>query len=220
MQMKSLMIMTVILFTSVVSTLAQSDTTLTEVDPNSTTIRRKPNGEWLLGIQQASYAFDNGLSGSSKFTAEDSYTYFGVGYGGHIPLFEIGAYGTFWLVPAGNVWLNVGNTTTTDEYGNVFSETGVGFDVNVPIHATIGYGGLRRKSMAWGIEGGLGVNAAFRTRSDWNENVFTISPSAMVDLTYAPKNIFRLRFIVDLLPAELSDYETIRTWMLQLVVGI
>jgi hypothetical protein len=167
-----------------------------------------------------SYSFDNGANGASKYVYEDTYTYWGAGYGGHIPLFEIGAYGTFWLVPAGNLWLNFGATSTTDEYGYVSTETGFGFDVNVPIHATIGYGGLRRKSMAWGIEGGLGVNAAFRTRSDWNENVFTISPSAMVDLTYAPKNIFRLRFVADLIPANLSDYETIRTWMLQLVVGI
>lgn len=201
---------------------AQDDTTLTDVDETTSTIRRKPNGEWMLGVQRATYSTESLYNGEPVPGTEKDYgyTYFGVGYGGHIPLTEVGTYGTIWFVASANAWLNIGDESTVDEYGYVSSDASVGFDLSIPVHATIGYGGLRRKSMAWGIEGGLGLNSGLRTRSSWESSAFTFAPSALIDITYAPKNIFRLRFMGDILPGSLSDTESYRTWSVQLVIGI
>ncbi len=206
--------------------LAQDDTTLTDVDETSTKIRRKPNGEWMIGIQRATYEYELRSNGEAipGGTSSTGYTFFGLGYGGHIPLADIGAYGTVWLVPAANLWLNIGSEGTTDEWGYTSTETAVGFDISAPIHATIGYGALRRKSMAWGIEGGLGVNFGLRTRSTWTTSAFTVTPSAMIDVSYAPKSIYRLRFITDIIGASLNDEDTFgesyRTWSVQFVLGL
>jgi hypothetical protein len=212
-----LFLLAIVSLVSIATVIAQDDTTLVDVDENSTSIRRRPNGEWMVGVQSATYSFEPEVNGEPypSANASDSRTFFGVGYGGHVPIVNVGTYGTLWFVPAVNTWLSIGSTTGSDGY----SETSMGFEVAVPVHATIAYGGLRRKSMAWGIEGGLGANVGFRTRTTWETSVWSIAPSALVDLTYAPKNIFRLRFLADLLPASIAEFETYRTWSLQFVVG-
>jgi hypothetical protein len=220
--MKRLMIVLGVLMLASAAVLAQDDTTLTDVNETSSKIRRKPNGEWMAGIQRATYTQVLTYQGETIPGSERDYgfTYFGFGYGGHIPLTEVGTYGTIWLVAAGSLWLNISDLSTTDAWGNSTSDPSIGFDVNVPIHATISYGALRRKSMAWGIEGGLGVNVGLRTRSTWDSSEFTFAPSALVDISYAPKNVYRLRLMADIISSSLSAGGTYQTWSVMFVMGI
>lgn len=185
------------------------------------TIRRKPNVELITGIQFATVSSSTMFNGQPipGSELEFNYTYFGLGVGAHVPLTEIGAYGTIWIVPASSFWFNIGSKTTIDEYGNALSETQSGFSFSVPVHATISYGALRRKSMAFGIEGGLGINASWRSHEAWQEGFFSVQPSAMIDVSYAPKNVFRLRFMTDLLSTTMPDGADHRAWCIQFVLS-
>lgn len=199
---------------------AQVDSTMKD-DDGEQGPRRKALGEWLLGITYGTIEQTGPMQVWNGYdydvvdtTISDSRTYFSFGYGGHIPLFNLGKYSTVWLVPAAFAALNFSN------FSSDAADPSINFDLSVPVHVTAGYGGLRRKAQAWGIEGGLGVTASRR----FNQGVFTVVPSALVDVTYAPKNVFRLRFMTDLIsyeiaPADVLPY-TMRTWSLMFVVGL
>jgi hypothetical protein len=200
---------------------AQVDSTMKD-DDGEQGPRRKPLGEWLLGITYGTFeqtvpllawnGYDYVQLGDT--TVSDSRTYFSLGYGGHVPLFNLGKYSTVWLVPAAYMAVSFSNLSSD------VSDPSINIDLSVPVHVTAGYGGLRRKAQAWGIEGGLGVTASRR----FTEGVFTVVPSALVDVTYAPKNVFRLRFMTDLISYEIAPTDkapyTMRTWSLMFVVGL
>lgn len=206
--------------------MASVDSTQIDSVSAAAPVKRRVNGELLFGAQQGIYVRENLYNGEvipgQSWT--HTYTYVGLGYGLHIPLWSVGELSTIWLVPAVSAWLSFGDEHYVDEWGYEKTEPAVGFDVSVPVHMTYGYGGLRRSASKWGIEGGLGVNMGLRARSMWETNFFTITPSALVDVTFAPRNVYRLRFMVDILPYQLSHestyQESYRTWTAQFVLGI
>lgn len=196
---------------------AQTDSTFID-DEEQTGPRRKPNGEAMLGITYANLSYTSKVYDQygqivGDTNVADNRLYASFGYGGHIPLFNLGKYSTVWLVPAAYAALSMSSLSTDGD------SPSLQFDLSVPIHVTAGYGGLRRKAQAWGIEGGLGVTASRR----FSEGVFTFAPSAIVDVTYAPKNIYRLRFMTDLVsynvePKDASAY-SMHTWTMMFVIG-
>lgn len=199
---------------------AQTDTTLKEEEENGP--RRRPNGEWLLGITYATMSVTVPYERWDGYewvkvgdtTIADTRFYGSIGYGGHIPLFNLGKYSTVWLVPAAYAAISASGFSSSS------TDPEFHFDLTIPIHVTAGYGGLRRKANAWGIEGGIGLTASRR----FAEGVFTIAPSGIIDVTYAPKNVYRLRFMTDLIsydvtPKESNPY-TMHTWSLMFVLGL
>lgn len=205
----------------IVTVHAQTDSTLKEDDDDGGP-RRKPNGEWIVGITYATTSFTGQLTQWNGYeyvnlgdtTISDNRIYGSFGYGGHIPLFNLGRYSTVWLVPSAYAAISLSSFSSTSSDPQVY------VDLTVPIHVTAGYGGLRRKANAWGIEGGVGITASRR----FNEGVFTVAPSAIVDVTYAPKNVYRLRFMTDLISYDVEPKESskfsMHTWSLMFVLGL
>lgn len=130
--------------------------------------------------------------------------------GVHIPLHTLGKSSTLWLVANPGIGLGIGNRV--QESGEIKSEMLIMYQM--PVHVTAAIGGLRRKSVAWGIEGGLGFNLA----NEFGEWVF--APSLLIDLTYAPKNLNRLRFMMDILPASVVNGGGYRRFSLAYIWGI
>lgn len=190
----------ILVFVSLVSTsVAQNDSTLVEVANQE--YNRKPIAEWVFGNI---FTFINGsateYSGDyplGTYEGEETRNYFVFGVSGHIPLATLGRTSTLWLVPS--LLLSI-NTGSSSDY-NSFSGTSHSFiDVNVPIHVCYGFGGLQKKAVAWGFEAGLGINIAGRLA----EETVTVQPSALVEVSYTPKSVYRLQIMADLLPATLT----------------
>lgn len=192
-----------------VSMTAQTTDILLPDSTMETNIRRKASGEFLLGVMNGAYMYDATFKGEPIPNGDltVSRLAFSLGIGGHIPLATLGPLTTLWLVPAAIVSANIGKAS-----GSAESMPSGFLDLSVPIHVTVGYGALRRRSAAFGADAGLGINVGRRFAHD----AFTVSPSAMVDLSYSPKSVFHLRFMVDVLPGSMGDNKSYRTWSIML----
>ena len=165
--------------------------------------RRKANGEFIIGWMTSNAIIDRG----SLDPLVVPRSFLQIGYGGAIPLADLGPVTTLWLKLSGLVGVSISDDNGTPDLQG---------DLSVPIHAVFSYGGLRRKSVAWGGSAGLGINVARRFEYDQ----FTFAPSAMFEVLYAPRALYGLRAMVDLLPASIEDGLSYHTWTIQFFVGI
>lgn len=205
------LVLCLLVFASCAMSLTAQTDTLKGADEDESTPRRKANAEWFAGLTMASYTRDATTFEGSTVRATDNRVLAHFGYGGHIPLTNLGRLTTIWLVPSAS--LGVGISKSSSEFES--SLDGMSLDLCVPIHFTVGYGALRRKSIAWGVEGGLGVNVARR----FAQEAFTVVPSLMVDISYAPRAIYRLRLMTDLIAGSIGETGEYRTWGVSFVLG-
>ncbi len=123
-------------------------------------------------------------------------------FGASIPIVSVGTLSTIWLKFAGQLGL---------------AATGgmAAFDLSVPVHAVLSWGGLRRKPVAWGFSGGLGINAGYRIDYD----AVTLTPSLLAEVQYSPQYVMGLRLLYDLMPGSMGDGAGYHTWSVQYFLG-
>ena len=165
--------------------------------------KRKSNGEFIIGWMTGSTIYEQG-EGFPDAVASRSFLQFG--WGGSIPITELGRLSTLSLKASGLLGLSVSTSDDNPDFQ---------VDLSIPVHAVVNYGALRRKAYAWGFGGGLGLNVARRFQYDQ----FTFSPSLMLEGLYAPKTIYGLRFLLDLFPAALEGTTTYHSWSIQFYIG-
>lgn len=198
-----------------ISLIARPDS-LSTVDDDADGPRRKPNAEFIIGMQFSSLfykagTYETGFEINNRDTTI-SRNVLMLGYGGHVPLFNLGKTSTVWLVPAAILKIGIHNTSGS-------STPDATYDLGLPVHFTAGIGGLRRRSNAWGIEGGVGANITAHLK----DGLFSFVPSGIVDITYAPKSIFRLRLMADIFSYDLQPKDkppfSQQTWSVSFVAG-
>jgi hypothetical protein len=91
------------------------------------------------------------------------------------------------------------------------------FTGQIPAHAVIQWGGLRRRSQPWGAAFGVGATPTF-TSSDLVGGVF-IAPSVYVDLIYAPKWYAALRLHTNPITVDYNNGRTLRMVNVSLIFG-
>lgn len=209
----SLFFCSLILCMSVVNLQAQDDfsepkSETEESSSSSKGPKRKTNFEYIgaILVSNASLEVPNAGENGETITSSSSSTAFAFGAGMHIPLSSLSESTTLWLVPS--VLLGIATSSDVSDGGLL---------VQVPVHVSFGYGALRKRNSQWGIEGGLGVT--LRTALSSNSEGLTVNPSAMVDITYAPSGVYRLRFMTDILSTKHSDFLTSRQFSIGLVIG-
>lgn len=148
------------------------------------------------------------------------------GFGMHIPVINVSSTSTIWLVPAITHGYFFDDFREETISGNLRTG-GALLNVEVQLHATIGYGGLRKKYSVWGIEGGLG--ATFRAGGYGSEtennntspgDIYRILPTLLIDFSYTPKNVYRIRIMSDILQSSMSYGISARQYSLALVIGL
>lgn len=168
--------------------------------------KRKANGEFIIGWMTANAIYEQ--NGRDPLVVPRSFLQFG--WGGAIPLTELGSISTLWLKASGLIGLSFSDPNSNG------GDPDLQADVSIPIHAVFSYGALRRKSVAWGGSAGLGINVARRFQFD----EFTVAPSAVFELLYAPRAVYGVRAMVDLLPATLEEGVCYHTWSIQFFIGV
>lgn len=133
-----------------------------------------------------------------------------LGFGAHLPLFRTGPQTTAWLVPSiiGGAFFEEFRKKILDSRNRISSTT---ICLDVQLHATYGYGAMRRKGSQFGIEGGIG--ATFRYGGHGAENPYNDAsgsdvarfvPTMLIDLAYVPGSVYRIRFTSDLFESKMS----------------
>lgn len=140
---------------------------------------------------------------------ETNYAY-SLGAGGRIPLKRLEEDVVVWLNP--NLMGQLTPTTI-----NSGSTVELHLDIAAPVLITMSYGAVRSaRKKVFGAEAGLGLNLAWRSSA----GSFSLAPCASIDLFAAPKKIYRLRFLLDLIPGIMTDGRTFRTnWSLSFCLG-
>lgn len=191
---------------------AQVDSTESIEDPQEVNPLRKVNTEFIIGAGFTEYVAEWGPGTRGWYGQSGLYTarrtYFTVGFGAHIPITKVGRLGTIWFVPAGTFGVSAGPKSDG-------VDKAVSLDFCAPLHVTFGIGALRRRSIAWGVEAGLGLTLSKTSAYD----AFALAPSAMVDISYAPRSIYRLRLMTHLIPISLLQ-GTYRRYSVAFIWGL
>jgi len=185
---------------------AQDGLPQTLSDPDTMDIyspKRKPNGEWILGWMTGATLFD---STETRPEYVDVRSFFQFGYGGAIPLADLGTVTTLWLKLAAQLGMSIKDNGVEPDFQ---------VDISIPIHAVFSYGALRRKSIAWGGSVGLGVNVARRFQFD----AFTFAPSVLAEIQYSPRAVYGLRLLMDVLPGSIEEGVGYHSWAIQFFAG-
>jgi hypothetical protein len=189
-------------------------------DTGKVSFKRKSTFEQYYGVQLSSIGWklnDKFVNGEWTVIEEAAVRpYALLGFGWHLPVASLGQYTTLWFVPAATVAIAYSSVYPVNNGQDVEGYV----DVSVPLYVTLGYGALRRRESEWGVEAGVGVALTQR----FEEDVFSVVPSAVFEVSYAPKNVHRLRFTADLLATEFPDSRlqypyTQRAWSISYVFG-
>lgn len=217
--MTTLIPLAICFFFAISTAASQADSAFVS-DSGKVSLKRKSSFELYYGAQLSSIGWklnDKYVNGEWTVIEEEAVRpYALLGFGWHLPVASLGQYTTLWFVPAATLAIGYSAVYPVD-YG---LEAEGYVDVSVPLYVTLGYGALRRRDSEWGVEAGVGVALTQR----FKEDVFSVAPGAIFEVSYAPKNVHRLRFTVDLLATEFSDSRlqypyTQRAWSISYVFG-
>jgi hypothetical protein len=173
--------------------------------------RARPSFEILIGLtsNRYSYQYESNVTADDSYTAYETQFPFCVGVGGHIPIYRVNDDFQIWAVPSVQLqWLSM--TNRGDGEGGSF------LDWNFPMVASISYGASKpSKKKMFGIEAGLGVNLGWRTTMQ----SLSAAPCVVIDLYAAPRKIYRLRFLADIVPGVMAGPYTLQSWTISAVFG-
>lgn len=174
-------------------------------------VKAKNSFEFIAGVAsiRRTYEYYPSEPADARNTASQHGYSPNIGIGGHVPLLRLAENWQLWAVPQ----LLVQWQTETGVNGQPDQTY---HDVVLPLVATISYGAVRPSRHAWfGVEAGLGVNLGWRS----SYQSLSVAPCAVVDVYMMPKQVFRLRFLTDILPAAMSGSSTLRSWTISAVLG-
>jgi hypothetical protein len=171
----------------------------------------KRKAHWNYGIGASFLTVSRPLFGNNDetMTLDLTYTGFNILFGGWVPITAI----TPDLTLAFDVNFAAGYGFPT---GNTAYDTPAVFG-QVPAHVALQYRGLGRRTYAWGAAIGVGASGMFLA-SDAADGAF-IAPSIYVDLIYAPKLFWTLRFQTNLTTPEFGSRNTFRAINITFIGG-
>lgn len=149
-----------------------------------------------------------------------------IGIGMHIPVYYVNDYSTVWLIPtatAGILFNNFREELNSSGFSSSVTSTGV---AELQLHATYGIGALRKRNSHWGVEGGIGLTyrtSGYGANTGSNNDALNDSPrvlpTVLVDVSYAPKGVYRLRIVSDIFNSSLLGGVSARHLSIGLVFG-
>lgn len=167
---------------------------------------------------------ENGVVNGSKQISMSSGG-LSLGISMHIPVFSVDAKTTIWLIPSltSGVFLNDFRDYQHGRNSNYSTTVG---SAEANMHITYGIGGLRRSNSRWGVEAGIGATyrgsgygAETRAGDETMEDGARVLPTILVDVSYTPNGVYRLRLMSDIFNSSLLSGVSARQLSVSLVIG-